>query len=98
MLTSQGIEEITQAVKSLIDRGQYDIDGQTNEIEPYNVTAQGNKIIVYFNLGEGVSGRFSDFKLISTSGNAIAAKPDIINKPGGKGLLMRFNFEIKEVY
>ncbi|EPR07753.1 hypothetical protein [Ruminiclostridium papyrosolvens] len=97
MLTSQGISEITQAVKNLIDHGQYDIDGQTNIIAPYSVTVQGSKISVYFNFGEGVSGSFSNFKLISTSGNVLAEKADIITKPSEKGLLRRFNIEIKEV-
>ncbi|PYG86747.1 hypothetical protein LY28_02773 [Ruminiclostridium sufflavum DSM 19573] len=97
MLTSQGIEEITQAIRNLIDHGQYDINGLTNDIEPYSVTIQGSKIIVYFNFGEGVSGSFSNFKLISASGNIIAIKPDVLVKPDEKGLLMRFNFEIKEV-
>jgi hypothetical protein len=97
MLTNQGLEEITQTVKDLIDHGQYDIDGQTNDIEPYSVTIQGNKIVVYFNFGEGVSGSFSKFKLISTSGNIIAIKPEVLIKPSDKGLLMRFNLEIKEV-
>lgn len=97
MLTNQGIIEITQAIKDLIDCGRYELDNQSHNIEPYSVVLDGNRVSVYFNFGEGMSGKFSNFELLSTSGNTIATKPDILKKPSEKGLLMRFNFEIKEV-
>ncbi len=96
MITTQGIEEIAQSIIDTVDHGSYDLDGVTNTTTIYKTSIEGDTVMIYLYLEDGVSGDLSNFKLISTTGNDFAIKPEIINKPDTKGLLVRFKFQVKE--
>jgi hypothetical protein len=69
----------------------------TIESPIYKKSIEGNKVLIYLAFEDGLSGRLSNFKLISVSGNELAVKPELIDKPDTKGLLVRFKFEFREV-
>ncbi len=96
MITTQGIEEIAQSIIDRVDHGSYDLEGVTNTTTIYKTSIEGDTVMIYLYLEDGVSGDLSNFKLISVTGNDFAIKPEIINKPDTKGLLVRFKFQVKE--
>lgn len=96
MITSEGIREIAEAIKNKISHGSYDLNGESFDTEIYNTSINGGQLIMYLYFDELVSGSLSNFKLVSTSGSTFAVKPEIIEKPGVKGLLVRFGFNVRE--
>lgn len=96
MITPEGIQEIAQSILGLISHGTYDLDGETNETVIYKTSIENNLLMVYLYFEDGVSGSLSNFKLISVNDNEFAIKPEIIEKPDTKGLLVRFKFEVRE--
>lgn len=96
MITSEGIEEIAQFIMTRADHGSYDLNGVTSTTPIYKTSFEGDTVMIYLYIEDGVSGDLSNFKLISTTGNDFAIKPEIINKPNTKGLLVRFKYRVKE--
>lgn len=96
MITPQGIGEIAECILGLISHGTYDLDGVTNETVIYKTSIKGNQVMIYLYFEDGLSGNLSNFKLISVNGNEFAIKPEVIEKPNTKGLLVRFKFEVRE--
>ena len=96
MITPQGIEEISQSILDLVSHGTYDLEGVTDTTTIYKTSIEGNTVMIYLYFEDGLSGNLSNFKLVSNSGNDFAVKPEVIEKPDTKGLLVRFKFEVRE--
>lgn len=96
-IPAEGLNEITSVIKALFSHGTYRIGTTTTEIAIESIELSGNEITVMLYLADDVSGTVNRFQLISYAGNILSERPDSVDKPTTKGLLVVFKFTISEV-
>lgn len=97
MITTNGITQMTNAIKPLFALGAYTIGGVTKDITLDSITITGSTITAQYYLDDNVVGTITNFKIKAPDGNVIIDKLDTTVKALNKGLLIRIAINISEV-
>lgn len=96
MITNLGKNKVANNILAMIDHCEYKLDSANQTVEIQTTKADGNALVVYFWLDDSVKGKITEINLIDKDGDVFASKPDYIDKPDVKGLLISFKFTITE--
>lgn len=96
MITQEGFNESAQAIKNLISHATYELNGITVQKNIYAISVEGGCITIPLYFDDALVGTLSNFKLITKLGNEFAVKTQAIEKPGTKGVFVRFKFNLLE--
>ncbi len=97
MITTAGLNKITEIFKGLIVSATCTIGSIAKDIVIDSITQTGNSILVKLYLDDNISGTTTKFQLKATDGTVLIDRPDNIVKPNTKGLYVMFNVNIQEV-
>ena len=97
MITDLGKNKIVNNILVMIDHCEYKLDGVSQTVEIQTTKVDENTLVIYFWLDDSVKGKITEINLIDKEGDIFASKPDYIDKPDVKGLLISFKFTINEV-
>lgn len=98
MIENSGLQKIAAFIDDLIVSATYTVDGVKKPIELRRSIVEGSTVKkhIYLNDLEG-NGRLTQFELIDKDGDRFTKKIDDKTKTSEKGLLLAFEFEVKEV-
>lgn len=97
MITQVGMDKIVKFFNELITKADYTIGGITKQTNIYNTVVNGNTIEKWVYLSDADAGNITRVRLLNSSGEVIADRPDSIQKVANKGVLFIFKFVISEV-
>lgn len=98
MIETLGLQKIASYLDDLIVSATYTVDGVKKPAELRRSIVEGTTVKkhIYLNDLEG-NGRLTQFELIDKNSDVFARKIDDKTKTSEKGLLLAFEFEVKEV-
>jgi len=96
VITQNGLNKITDALRNIITTATYTIGSTTTEIPISELTLNQNNITVKLYLDDNISGTITKFQLKAPDGMVVIERTDYIVKPLTKGLLVVFNINISE--
>lgn len=90
MITLDGLVESTKAIKDLLDKFTYELNGQEIEKPFYTLDAKGNKITALIYFDETEQGIPQNFKIYSKSGKVFYATNEFIEKEDEESFICGF--------
>lgn len=96
MIETKGLEVFNKAIAETITRAVCTIDKKDVVLPIHSVTVAGSTFKVNIYLDDTVSGTVSNTKLYDKDGNLLIQRPDVVQKPADKNLLIVFSLELEE--
>jgi len=97
MITTAGLQIITEAIMDSIFKARYVVNGQTKYVDIVSKTAVNGLITVNVYINESVLGTVTEVSLLDINNTVMVNRPDTIVKPLLEGLLVVFKFTVSEV-
>jgi len=88
------MDKIVRFFNELITKADYTISGVTKSTNVYKTVVNGNAIEKWVYLSDADAGNITRVRLLNSSGEIIADRPDSIQKVANKGVLFIFKFVV----
>lgn len=97
MIETKGLAVFNRAIAGTFARAVCTISGRDYNLPIHSISVDGATFTVNLYLDDKINGQVTNTKLYDKDGVLLIQRPDRVDKPSEKNLLIVFNLELKEV-
>ena len=97
MIETTGLAVFNKAIAGTFARAVCTISGKDYNLPIHSISVNGSTFQVNIYLDDTINGQVTNTKLYNNENVFLIQRPDRVDKPSEKNLLIVFNLELKEV-